>query len=519
MSKFSPTPEQEAIISEGRGRASLEVNAYAGCAKSTTLEMLGKEVKVPALALAFNKKIAEAMKPKFGQNFDIKTMNGLGHGAWSRALDGQRLVLDERKLGKLITQLAKDRKINLNQDQWGTARTLVSSAMANGIVPKELDRLGLVPDEPETWEAMASSLWLDPAEAAFLLPFAKEVLLENIKLAKQGIVSFDDQVYCSAMLGGKFPKFPVVFVDEAQDLSPINHEMVRQCLGGRLIVVGDRKQSIYAFRGADAQSMDKLRGLRPEESWKSLPLATTFRCPKVVVARQQFHAPGFRSWEGCKAGKVLEMPGLDKETGEGGWTWGQIEALAEGREIAVLCRNNAPLLKLAFKLLRQGIGVNMLGRDIGKGLTTLVTKLCKNEEENLTVLWSALEDWKDREIAQAKAKGDENKVDSITDRVECLYAVAEGAEARDVMQLHLALKGLFSAEGGRVTLSSIHKAKGLEWPVVIHLDPWRVPSKKIKQRAEVTGDDRELQQELNLAYVAETRTKDVLVLASLGGFK
>ena len=49
-----------------------------------------------------------------------------------------------------------------------------------------------------------------------------------------------------------------------------------------------------------------------------------------------------------------------------------------GHDVAVLCRNNAPLLSMAFKLLRRGIGVKMLGRDIGKGLVPLAKKLFPN---------------------------------------------------------------------------------------------------------------------------------------------
>ena len=59
------------------------------------------------------------------------------------------------------------------------------------------------------------------------------------------------------MLGGRWPQFPVVFLDEAQDLSAMNHKMAGLVLRpeGRLVVVGDKKQAIYAWRGASGNSL------------------------------------------------------------------------------------------------------------------------------------------------------------------------------------------------------------------------------------------------------------------------
>jgi hypothetical protein len=59
-----------------------------------------------------------------------------------------------------------------------------------------------------------------------------------------------------ALFGGTYPKFPLVLIDEYQDLSPIDHAMVAKlCKSSRQIGVGDDAQSIYAFRGAKAGSM------------------------------------------------------------------------------------------------------------------------------------------------------------------------------------------------------------------------------------------------------------------------
>lgn len=73
---------------------------------------------------------------------------------------------------------------------------------------------------------------------------------------------------------------------------------------------------------------------------------------------------------------------------------------------------------------------------------------------------------------------------------------------------------MFSKDSLRITLATGHKAKGLEWPTVIHLDPWRVPSKYAKQ-ALSEGHTIPMEQDLNLRYVIETRTMQKLILGDL----
>lgn len=513
--EISPTDEQEAIISATSRPDSLMIRAYAGAAKTTTLQLAAPRVKSPALALAFNKKIAEELKPRLPSQFVVRTLNGLGHLAWCRTIvASQSIKLDDRKLGKLVTEVSKARRAELSGSQWDQLRQLASGAMQAGLIPNNEGPNPLVLDTPEIWKEIASSIWIDRDDIELLTDLAREVLVESIKLARQGIISFDDQVYCPVVLGGGWPQFPVLFVDEAQDLSPLNHAMIRLAsrADAKLVVVGDPRQAIYAFRGADSKSMDTLSELRAD--WTRLPLATTFRCPKSIVARQQSHAPGFRAWHSNIEGRVEVF-----ESGEGkGWDWYKLRAIQDG-PIAVLCRNNAPLMSLAFKLIRRGIGPVMLGRDIGKGLVGLTKKLSPRDETSAESVMAALRDWQDREESLARAnQAPDSKLDSIVDRAECIRAVLEGSDCRTAGELRAMLERLFARTGGQVTLSSIHRAKGLEWPVVLHLDPWRIPSKAAKAAAK-RGDERALEQEWNLKYVCETRTKDVLVLANLEDFK
>lgn len=515
---LKPTPEQELIIEDLRHDGpSINVDALAGCAKSSTLK-LGLSVKrpEPTLLLVFNVKNRKDLEGSVPEWVQVKTLNGLGHAAWQRAI-GKRCEIDDRKIGKAVTQAAKDLGIELGIDGWTNVRQLVTAAMTAGLVPSMgLPYAGLVEDTPDSWRTLAEDAWLDPREDH--AEVAREALRLSIKASIGGTICFDDQIYCSALLGGQFPKFPFVGVDEAQDLSPINHLQVNRCLApnSRLMPVGDPNQAIYGWRGASHDSMQRLRALRSE--WLDRKLTMTFRVPKLLVERQREFVPGFRAAPWNPDGALMRLRRPVDWTGDR-WTWSWqsvLDQMLREDRAAVICRNNAPLLSLAFKLIRQGIGVVMLGRDIGKGLVALATKIIPEDSTSPERCMGLVRDWADSQIALALANEQEAKAEKISDQAECLVAVIEGG-IRDAADLRARLRDLFSRERGLVELSSGHRAKGLEWEVVVHLDPWRIPSKWARKQADA-GDPRSLIQENNLRYVIETRSKRVLILANLEDF-
>lgn len=527
---FQPTEEQQSCIDAAGSGPSVMINALAGCAKTTTLVAMAQRVRAPGLALVFNKKNQLEMQGKFPGNFKCQTMNGLGFGALQRGRPQvNKWDIDGGKLGKIVTQLSKEQKLELSSDQWDATRRLVSKAMLMGIVPGD-GGTPLTPDEPENWLALADDLFIMEEDQEMIYRLARDVLTENNYLTERGVISFDDQVYAPTVLGGKWPQYPFIATDESQDLNALNHKMVELCLrpaDGRLVVVGDPKQSIYGFRGAVSDSMGQMRGLRG--SWTSLPLATTFRCPKSIVARQQAHAPGFTAWHTNPDGQFLRLPNAPQVEGvrlespeDWGWTFRDIEKLARNSgmpnpSIGFVCRNNGPLMSLAFKLLRSGIGISMLGRDIGKGLIALSRKIAPEDGTPRDTTAGLVSDWYEREASLARANRQEEKVAGLSDRAECLQAALQNAGVNDAGGMRKALELLFARDSGRADLGTGHRFKGLERTVIVHLDPWRVPS-KFAREALVNGDPRQMEQERNLKYVIETRARHTLVEANLEDF-
>lgn len=518
-SEFKPSPEQEAIIDAVRGahRHSVMVEAGAGCAKTSTLTLASMQVPLPGLAIAFNKKIQLELEKRLASNFSCKTMNGLGHGAWAKAIGTKSngLKVDGLKSGKLITQMAKDRKMYLTSDQWDYAKTLFREAQIQGLVPEPFGSqlMTLLPDTKDGWRELGDIHAIPDDDFEMVWEIARMALVENIRMAYQGTISYDDQIYCSTLLGGVFWKYAFIFVDEDQDLSPLQIMMIQKSLlpDGRILAVGDKCQSIYAFRGAVGEAAEQIRKLR--EQWVDLPLMTSFRCPQLVADRQRGHVPLFRAHGTNPTGQVLNLgAGGDEQ----GWHWkGFSDVLPEyPMEVAILCRNNAPLMTMAFKLIRQGIGCQILGRDISKGLKALTKKLAPEDGMKIDLVMGRINDWRETELSKARVNENPDAADKFSDKADSLLAIAESSGCKDAGGLRAVIDKLFAAESGVATLSTIHKAKGLEWGAVIHLDPWRLPSKYALRKG-----GRALEQESNLTYVAETRTKHTLALASLDAFQ
>jgi superfamily I DNA/RNA helicase len=164
---------------------------------------------------------------------------------------------------------------------------------------------------------------------------------------------------------------------------------------------------------------------------------------------------------------------------------------------------------MAFKLLRAGLPITVLGRDIAKNLKNLLKKAIKDSSATTKALLADITIWQNAELE--KVSGRPQREEAIRDRTESMRAICENV--RTLNEALNTVDQIFMREG-RIILGTGHKAKGLEWDYVIHLDEWRIPS-KFAQQAAASGNDSAMMQEKNLKYVIETRTKDNLAFANL----
>src|SRR3954452_16630415 len=88
-------------------------------------------------------------------------------------------------------------------------------------------------------------------------------------------------------------RFRHFFVDEAQDLNPLQHAVLEAWRGGRpdICLVGDPRQAIYGWNGADPSTLAEVEERYPGVT--VLALTTNYRCtPQVVRAGAAASAAG-----------------------------------------------------------------------------------------------------------------------------------------------------------------------------------------------------------------------------------
>ena len=120
-----------------------------------------------------------------------------------------------------------------------------------------------------------------------------------------------------------------------------------------------------------------------------------------------------------------------------------------------------------------------------------------------------IQEWKHKKIEKIlnSKKVDFNAISNTEDQEQCVIALAE--ECDSLEEVRAKIQRIFSEDRAGITLSSIHRSKGLEADHVAIIDYARVRMSHEK----MTQEDHI--QEANLEYVGLTRAKKRLDLVSL----
>jgi len=467
----------------------LIVRARAGTGKTTTIIQAiiehAKELSLHGSSVlygCFNKKNQTEADGKLKHSqVSVKTWHSVGYGLLSRTwgrIQAKNWVETDR-----IKEVEKDIPTPVLMECLSLISFLKNS-------------FADMPTLREAQDTMEARMIACPKQFAEWNDKLPEIALAAMQLAltrdKQGRISFDDMVWLPVALGLCKPTFDLIVADEAQDLNMPQLTMVSLLVKprGRVCLVGDDKQAIYGFRGAVSNGLDLFKDkLKATE----LSLATTFRCPKQVVALAQSLVPDYVAHESNPEGEIETLPNE------------KAMPLVKSGDV-ILSRVNAPLMPQCLRFIKENRPARIEGKDIGKQLAKLVKSMDATDTIDLV---KKLGVWAQTQIAKATGWNAQQKTDWITDQYEVLKVIADASDT--VSEVLNKLETLFddTTETSKpaIVLSSVHKAKGLEWPTVYLF-------RETFQRSRAGSTLEQVAEEGNILYVAITRAQSKLVMTN-----
>ncbi len=454
-------PQQLAVTSSA---APLCVIAAAGAGKTRVVTRriayrceTGSARPERTLALTFTRKAAAELAQRLGaldagRAGTAKVTAGTFHAvasaqlkAWWRDRRTPRRTLVDSKLA-LIGPLVGENFASTRLEAGELAR-MIEWAKARAIPPE-----ALTAENPELRSGPLAEL-----DAEVICSVASLYGRYEADKRRRGVMDFDDLIlHCAETLerdadfaAAQRWRWSHVYVDEYQDLNPLQFRLLRAWLGSNtdLCVVGDPNQAIYSWNGSDRSLLERFARHWPGA--QVLRLEANHRCsPQIVAAASAVLGSGGEALSASRPdGPPVRCFSYDSDQAElDGIARRLLDAHRSGRawqDMAVLARTNAQLEDLATVLTAAGVPTRIAGSD--------------------------------------------GTAPDFTERSQRYVAADEPADRSGV------------------TLSSFHRSKGLEWPLVMltGLEEGLVPFGR-------HTDSEAIDEERRLLYVAMTRAVDEL---------
>lgn len=543
MAKFPPNKYQQDIIDwvkNGSGNAI--VDAKAGSGKTSTLELIAQSYPRKMLFIAFNKHIADEinnrpelqkylMKKNEGGLGTLKvyTVNSLGDMTVRDDLQkrglykgGENKFLKDNKLYTILDRnlrmICATRHDKVTDDMiWDMMKDLrrVCDKVRSKYITNDKFKAEQIIEEDGLCQ-----FWQIERDDGLQYPIlnwgqiVEDALEESMQLYdEKGIYDFTDQLYIPVVKKLFLPPWMSYYsefigCDECQDLSALQLRFLKKLipmkpqygikLPTRFLFVGDAKQAIYAFAGADCHSVENIqRQFKTTE----LPLNICYRCAKKIIALAQEWVPTIEAAPNAPEGEVHIINNED------------IAELAQPKDI-VIARKNKDLAEVFLSIVLKGKPVYIKDKEMienaiksikGLGCSTisgLGAKLDELQEEYKKTMRNP----ENQKQGSAINNGTMDVYDMIKAILDFFINVKKKSLSTTVTTFIDFIQDLFVTEpsNNAIIVSSIHQVKGLEAKRVFIINYNKMPYTSNVKSAD------ENQQERNLIYIAITRAQEVL---------
>lgn len=485
---FTPTDEQTAVLDALKAHQRINVEAYAGCGKTSTLKMLAQaNPDKRFFYTAFNKAIVETSKGSMPDNVEVRTTHSM---AWAKA-NRPRLFDIRRQPG---FEQAKILDVKARHLPYGNQTRRVAGGWLAAMGIQTLRRwcesgdefIGaqhvayprvVLEDETGDWlraRPMLANIAQDIAERAW----------DDIRNPR-GRLRWDHAHYLKMyQLAGMYPEYTdVVLLDEAQDTNGVTLAIMDNAAkaGAQIVLVGDRYQEIYGWRGA-------ISAMDTAESDITCHLTGSWRFGARLAEVANLIL-------GPVLGATLPLRGMATEPGT---------VAPTEHPNAVLARTNAAVMSEAIKLHTAGLKVLVMGGTdevasfVRAAMSLKAGRTVEHVELGAFETWAQVQDYVDTDPGGEDLKLLVDMIDDPAIGPEKLLMLAEG-------------KGVTNPD---VVVSTGHKAKGLEWATVQLLGDFHGP--RMGRTPVAPGERFTNAETVRLLYVAATRAQKHLDCGQVG---
>lgn len=470
-------------------------------------DVMSQEIPNQIRVCAFSKAIeVELSKRLTYANVETRTCHGFGNSFLRDKSLSPETKYSKMEPRKTINLLEKVTGLEYGQLR---EKKIPISQIEELVRLSKMEMLGIDPDE-NLFELMEEIVSRHDIEAgmyhSIMLEMAAQVLKASKEFEKHSTYKnwfmpefdFADMIWLPLALNLEIPKVDLIVVDEAQDLNRCQQELCLR-MADRMVLVGDPRQAIFAFAGADSESMTRMeeRLRATDRGMNVLPLSITYRCGKKIVEHCCELFPGMlQAGPDNPDGKISEINDTDLVK-----TLDATNEVTQHLKDMVVCRVNAPLVSVFFKCLEFKKKARIQGRDIGQGLIRLIDRL---KASTVPDLEAKLTDWHTKETNKLMAKKfvSEGAIINLNDKYSCLMMFCKNGNT--VEEIRAAISNIFTDSGTGILLTSMHRSKGLEADRVFILKPEKCPHPMAK-----TPEAQ--RQEIHLQWVARSRAINTLV--------
>lgn len=541
---FNPTDEQQKLIEviKAKELTAIGIEAGPGCGKSSTLVMLTEFITQKGQMTCFGADIKKDLEEKLKDTeFNAKTFNGIGWSTMRKGLKArigrqptfEEMGTDESKYRKIADKAIQGDHFN----EYNIPALLIPDAVKYDAIKfmHDLTRFTMVTmtnnTEIKNLVLIMATYGFEPnIDVDGMDEFKAEQLEEEIKdwgldnlpafmsigekmIESELSMTYTDQIYYTLQWGLRPWQTKYLFIDEAQDISQMELMLLSKCTrkGSYVVIVGDSKQAVMAFKGAMPGSFERVLSYFKAERFT---LSATFRCSRRIVRLANMVKPELQPYFDNEGSIELKKPeNLLKVV--------QDRTDADG-EVAIIARTNAPLIGMCLELISNDIPATILGRDIGEQLNRTLDKISQTSGYTFKTLLDALDLYQQKRVNKMlKKMTDEDEIKAFVDTLGALKSIIERHTDEDHYQpatslgeLKDRISDLFSEDKDTtgtniIKLMTAHKSKGMEFDTVLLVNDFRIGKKAGENRVTSNPID-----ETYVWFVAVTRAKNRLVVLS-----